>query len=129
MSKTNFNENTNNLLSLLKEYYAGDVESMQTLIALEKTPQVLRQYEALRENPVFVKIRDEILPKLTHAYSKLTSPTSYDMTDMERAMHLCTIAWGEWFLQAFGDKPEARLDSVENHIKKLAERAGVVSKE
>jgi hypothetical protein len=119
---------TERLIELLEKYYGNDQASMQTLATLKRTPAVVRQYEVLRENPIVIKIAGEIIPKLEVAYEKLTGINAYTLDDMERAMHLCTIAWGEWFLKALGEDPEKRIESVQNHVKLLAERAGILSK-
>ena len=123
------NEESVRLIELLKHYCGHDQEGMKTLAAIERTPQVIRQYEVMRENPIVQKIAKEILPKLSIAYSSLTNGQAHTLTDMERAMHLCTIAWGEWFMTALGDDPAQRIDSLQNHVRALAERAGILSNE
>lgn len=121
-------QETDRLIELLEQYYGNDQEGMRTLALMKRTPAIARQYAVLRENPIVIKIAGEILPKLTVAYSSLTGKDAMKLTEMERAMHLCTIAWGEWFMRALGDDPAKRIESVQNHIKVLAEKAGLLSK-
>lgn len=121
-------QETDRLIELLEQYYGNDQEGMRTLAMIKRTPAIVRQYAVLRENPIVIKIAGEILPKLTVAYSSLTNRDAMKLTEMERAMHLCTIAWGEWFLRALGDDPAKRIDSVQNSVKVLAEKAGLLSK-
>lgn len=119
---------TDRLIELLEQHYSQDQEGMRMLALMKRTPAIARQYAVLRENPIVKKIAGEILPKLSVAYSSLTNKDAHKLTEMERAMHLCTIAWGEWFMKALGDDPEKRIDSVQNHVKLLAEKAGLLSK-
>jgi len=117
------------LLNKLKEVYGHDQQGMATLANIERSPKIINQYRVLRDNPIVIKIAEEAYAKVKQAYAKLSSESAWNMTEGERAFHLSTIAWGEWFLTSLGEDPDVQENRVYENIENLAKRAGIVPKE